>query len=113
MHMKKYFISGTIGFLVHAFWIIGGGFLLPYESPLNIVVVHAKNIDQKSIPVAFFYALAISVVFALIVRVILLKITKYTEKGKWYLGLSAGVGFNLAFWALVGFLYQMVSGFGF
>ena len=110
--MKKYIIAGTIGFLIHAAWIVVGIFLVNSWHYLNIYVFHFKNMDRESIPVAFWYALMISIVFALIFRVLFVR-AGHGAKEKWFLSFTAGAGFHLAFWALVGFLWAMFSGFGF
>ena len=99
--MKKYIIAGAIGFIAHAVWIIGGILLLDYESFWNIARFYGETIDQKSIPTAFLYAFLISTVFAGIFRAMLIQTARYNKKQKWLLGLASGIGFHLAFWALI------------
>ena len=109
--MKKYILAGAIGFLVHATVIIGTGALLSSNSPFDVAGFYIKTME-KSIPVAFWYAFLISIVFALIFRVLFVR-AGHGAKEKWFLSFTAGAGFHLAFWALVGLLWAMFSGFGF
>ena len=110
--MKKYIIAGALGFLIHATWMIGSGIFLSSDSPANITGVYIEIIDKKPIFVSFLYAFLVSLAFVGIMRILLAR-AHYGAKEKWLLSLTAGAGFHLAFWALVGFLWAMFSGFGF
>ena len=109
--MKKYIIAGAIGFLIHAAWIAVGIVLVNSWSYLNIYLYHGKNIERNVLAAAFF-AMLISALFVIIGRILLFRI-KYPGKEKWLLSLVFGLGFYLAFWALIGLFQLTFSGFGF
>ena len=113
--MKKYIIAGTMGFLVHAAWMISGAYTyaeFDADSFLNVLKFYYTAGEGLPDAVIFLYPLLFAVLFAGVVRLIIARM-EYSKSEKRWISLAAGIGFYLAFVAIFIVLYQMVSGFGF